>query len=92
MTETIAAAAVLHEGVIYSKPRPHRHHHILHEHVVTDEKGNILRGKLLGGRQGFVTDTGRFVDRREACEIAREANQIVQKHGPDDVLFSEDMW
>lgn len=42
--------------------------------------------------QGFVTSEGRFVDRREALKIAREAAQIVAKTEPANRLFSEDLW
>ena len=38
--------------------------------------------------QGFVTDTGEFVDRKEAGRIAFEAGQIDK---PRDFLFSEDI-
>lgn len=42
--------------------------------------------------QGFMTSTGRWVDREEGCKIARAAGQIRHKTGPDNILFSEDMW
>ena len=42
--------------------------------------------------QGFMTDKGRFVDRLEACKIAKSAGQIINKTGPEDDLFSEDLW
>lgn len=38
--------------------------------------------------QGFVTDTGEFVDRKEAGRIAFEAGQI---NKPTDCLFSENL-
>ncbi len=44
-----------------------------------------------GEIQGFMTDTGRFVDRKEAMVIARAAGQLlapVEK----DYLLSEDVW
>ena len=43
--------------------------------------------------QGFLTDTCRFVDRREAKKIAVKANQlIVPIEDTYDELFSEDVW
>lgn len=42
--------------------------------------------------QGFVTNTGRFVDRVAGLAIAKSAGQIVEKHGSERILFSEDMW
>ena len=38
--------------------------------------------------QGFVTDTGEFVDRRKAAEIAHKAGQTKKLESP---LFSEDL-
>lgn len=42
--------------------------------------------------QGFVTSHKRFVDRFEALEIAKSANQIVHKHGNPTQLYSEDLF
>jgi hypothetical protein len=42
--------------------------------------------------QGFITNTGRFVDRFEAFLIAEAAQQIKIKPGPANELFSEDVW
>lgn len=39
--------------------------------------------------QGFLTDEGRFVQRRQAARIARAAKQVDRDN---DYLFSEDMW
>lgn len=44
--------------------------------------------KPITGEQGFVTNTGRFVSRKEAAEIAFKAGQIKE---PKDALFSEDV-
>lgn len=40
------------------------------------------------GEQGFVTDTGKFVDRMKAADIAFSAGQISR---PKGCLFSEDL-
>lgn len=42
--------------------------------------------------QGFLTSKCRFVDRKEALKIAEFNNQIVQKHGLKDELYSEDIF
>lgn len=39
--------------------------------------------------QGFLTNTNRFVDRKEAAEIALSAQQISK---PTKLLFSEDLY
>jgi hypothetical protein len=52
----------------------------------------VERVQKVVGDQGFVTSTGRFVDRKEAGRIAIAAGQITalkfQKHD----LFSEELW
>ena len=42
--------------------------------------------------QGFITNTGRFVDRRTAFEIAKQANQIECITKDNNVLISEDLY
>jgi len=85
--ETISAAAIKAGDLVISVPQPGRHHHVLHE---MDRLGldAIVHGKL----QGFITSSGRFVDREEGCRLAEAAGQIRHKTGPADVLFSECMW
>lgn len=73
--------------LIVTSPQPGRHHTAIHGlHALTGHKTSA------DDEQGFVTSDGVFVDRKEGCRIARAAGQIVTKHGPDDVLYSEDMW
>lgn len=47
--------------------------------------------RVTSDMQGFLTSEGRFVDRREAMEIAKKAKQLrcVPKR---DYLMSEDLW
>lgn len=41
-------------------------------------------------QQGFITNKGRFVDRKEALEIAKQNNQIKFDIGyPPEELYSE---
>lgn len=77
--ETITHVAIMTPHGIRSLEKPNRHHNLF-----------ATYGKL-EGTQGFLTNTGRFVDREEAWFIAREAGQlkIVHKSG---FLFSEDVW
>lgn len=85
--ETIERVAIRHDGIVYSLPRPARHCHV-----------TWMMGEQLGlgpetmHDQGFVTSTGRYVSREEACIIARQAGQIKNKTCPEHVLFSEDVW
>lgn len=86
--ERIAAAACKVEGMTCSMPPPHRHHHVMKAIWNMNRK----LGAVPPSGQGFITNTGRFVGREEACIIARNAGQILEKTGPSDVLFSEDLW
>ena len=49
---------------------------------------------LLDWEQGFLTNKGRFVDRKEAMEIAKTQNQVIRLSGSpnSDILFSEDLY
>ena len=42
--------------------------------------------------QGFMTNFGRYVDRREAFKIAQRENQIKEKHMNNEILISEDLY
>lgn len=85
-TRRIVAAAILQDGVVYSVSRPGRHHNVIrmmYESGNPQEEGHV---------QGFVTNEGIFVDRKDAYIIARDAGQILDKTFPSDTLFSEDVW
>lgn len=84
--ETIEAAAIRVEGTVYSVPRPGRHHDVFK--VMPRQH---LRSSHIDG-QGFVTSTGRFVDRKEAAVIARAAGQLIREPTPHYMLTSEDVW
>lgn len=87
MTERIVSAAI-YLGAIISLPRPARHGCIIASMDTIMGIDGIL---AYPDRQGFITDTGRFVNRVEAFGIAWRAGQIVSgSNGPG--LFSEDLW
>lgn len=88
MTERIVAAALRYRRVTYSVPPPGRHHSVMR---LMSEKG---LGTEAMHNQGFVTSTGRFVNRCEAFKIATEAGQIIKKTGNPNSqdLYSEDVW
>lgn len=50
------------------------------------------REYLKNYEDGFVTSRNRFVGRVTALRIAREAGQIVKKHGDPNILYSEDIF
>lgn len=71
-------------------PAPARHHHVLHQLWPLK-----LDGERIDSGQGFVTDTGRYVDREEAWQIAEAAGQLLPRaptDGRGGTLYSEDLW
>lgn len=90
-SETIVAAALEIEGMTFSLPQPARHGHL---HMVCHTLG-LPTDLYLRGTQGFLTNTGRFVNRVMAKHIAHRAGQpqmrpLEDRHQRD--LFSEDLW
>jgi len=84
--ERIETAAIQYLELVFTMPRPNRHHNILHK--MTD----LGMTKAAHEFQGFFTSFGRYVDRVEGLKIAIEANQIKTKNGNPEVLYSEDIW
>ena len=54
------------------------------------EERERLAEQIAGKNQGFLTSTGRFVDRHHAATIARRSGQLPSDVGRD--LFSEDLY
>ncbi|HVJ31591.1 MAG TPA: hypothetical protein VND94_00625 [Terriglobia bacterium] len=85
--ERIARVAIrTPDGYVWGKEQPMRHHDLIHD---LSEEGYSAADV---SDQGFMTDSGRFVDRSEGLRIAIEAGQIVKKNGNENELYSEDMW
>ena len=84
----IAQAAVRRrsDGKVWTLPRPARHGDVLR--IVYKEVSGPILSRY---EQGFTTNFGDFVGRREAFLIATEAQQLIS---PDahDILFTEDLW
>lgn len=53
------------------------------------QEDSLTRCKTI---QGFITNKGRFVDRKEAFQIALAAGQIDESAGVGGELFSEDLY
>jgi len=93
--ETIHQAAILREGEIWTLPRPARHHNILWAmHDVDHNTNPSERPKIIEakGEQGFITKTGRFVDRVMAFDMAVGAGQLIREPCAAPKLYSEDLW
>lgn len=89
MDEIIIAVAFKWHGLIISMPKPARHHHVIMEAFQLGLPREIGFVK----NQGFITNTGRFVNRTEGFKVARKANQI-KNDAPNltECLLSEDLW
>lgn len=72
-----------HQNDIHPIEIGYRHHDIFIRF-----KGEVSREPE---DQGFYTSFGRFVDRYEACKIAKEAGQI-EVDDENTVLYSEDLY
>ena len=53
------------------------------------QEDSLTRCKTI---QGFITNKGRFVNRKEAFKIALDAGQIDETNGVNRELFSEDLY
>lgn len=86
--EHIVAAAVQIEGITISLPQPARHSTVL---ACVSYTLDLKPGREV---QGFLTSTGRFVNRIQARHIADIAGQKPGRSGGRDnpELFSEDLW
>ena len=83
----IIGVALRHEnGLVLFMKQPARHHDIIHRQYE-------LTGKTVGGsyEQGFMTDTGEFLDRKTAWFHAWKTGQLLtEEYYPN--LFSEELW
>jgi len=85
--ETIVAAAIRSGDRTWSLPAPARHCDVIR---VVRRDVNTTPLDVCCHNQGFLTSADRFVDRREAEDIARLAGQVTHLVG--SVLTSEDLW
>jgi hypothetical protein len=85
--EEIACASIKFADIgVLSLPAPARHHHVMWSRLL------FMGTPMHNCVQGFLTTSGRFVDRAEGLRIAEKRGQIVEKHGNEGELYSEDMW
>lgn len=89
-SECILMAACRHSktGQIWAVERPGRHHHVLWAMDIM----KVAQSDLSGDQEGFLTNWGRFVDRRAAALIASAAGQLLDKQTTPVQLYSEDLW
>lgn len=78
--KVICCAVKLKTGVIISMAPPSTHQ------IILDKTG------ARSGERGFMTSTGRFVNRREALIVAVKAGQVHGIFDGLDELYGEDLW
>jgi hypothetical protein len=83
--QQITSVAIKIDDKIYILPRPARHNDVIRYLVENGFQPPIK------GVQGFITNTGEFVDRKQGKIIATKANQLIKETHPT-MLFSEDLW
>ena len=95
----IVAAAIRLNAVTLSMPAPARHHDILRQiNGLYEPSHERPDWTYEVETQGFITDKGVFMDRREAFAHTNECGQGQPRRrpGPEnyqgDELFSEDLW
>lgn len=81
----ITLAAIEKDGVIYVGAQGQRHNHIL------CDKSRPF-GFLKMGVQGFVDETGKFYNRRDAARHAFECGQLPNDKVCPETVLSEDLW
>ena len=88
--ERIIAAAISIEGMTLSLPLPARHGQVLHAAINMHLADHMIHAAT----QGFLTSTGRFVNRVQAKQIAHLAGQPQMRPESERTkdLYSEDLW
>lgn len=90
MKEQIVGVAIIFKGDVYVDDRPNRHHHVICR--VSKLHGGI-NGEHL---EGFWTDNGRYLSRKQAMKLAIDNGQLKRSSNPlhyqGDELYSEDLW
>mgnify|MGYP000851114951 CR=1 FL=1 len=85
----ITHVAIEYAGRVWSLPAPNRHHNVIR--MIAKETGDGIRGP---DTQGFLDETGRFLGRVGAFQLASDNGQLQRKPGGygGRELFSEGLW
>lgn len=87
----ITHVAVKFDGITYALPKPNRHHHVLR--MLFEQLGHGINGPH---SEGFLDETGHYMNRRNAFDHATRNGQVLPRTKPGcyqgDELFSEDLW
>ena len=82
----ITGVAILIGKTVWALPAPKRHHDVIRM-VAADLK--LM--KPVKGIQGFVSDSGEFLDRVQARALVVSNGQCAEPENSRE-LFSEDLW
>lgn len=86
----ITHVAVRFNDRVFSLPKPNRHHHVLWKIIA--ETG-VTSVDVRDDDQGFLDETGQYLDRRKALARARSTGQVKdEREIRMGMLFSEDVW
>jgi hypothetical protein len=83
---SITHVAIMQQDRIYSLPKPNRHADVIRMMIV--EHG--MEGPMTG-IQGFLTEIGGFMNRKDAAKLAVDTRQV-KNLSVEGELFSEDLW
>lgn len=87
----ITHVAIQYEGLVWMLPPPNRHHNVIR--MIAEQNGVGVKGPDV---QGFVCDTGDFLNRRQAFGLAATNGQLKRRPGEKfyqgKELYSEDLW
>lgn len=86
--ERIVAAAIRQDHQTFALPAPARHWNVM-QHMM--ETLGEAYSPPHPADQGFLTSTGRFIQRDEARYLAVITGQV-EKPALDNWLYSEDLW
>lgn len=81
--------AIRFQDKIWSLPRPFRHHHIIGVIINLTHVDSV---DTMGDDQGFLDETGRYLNRKQALVNATMNNQLKDEKLIGGVLTSEDLW
>jgi hypothetical protein len=86
----ITHVAIRFNGVIYSLPKPNRHHDVIRLIVDTTDAATV---DSHGDDQGFLDHTGKYLTRKQALHIAYISGQLREDRPVlHNQLFSENLW
>lgn len=87
---TITHVAIRFQGKLYSLPAPNRHHDVIR--LIASESG-LSHVDARDDDQGFLDSSGRYLRRKPALRVAREAGQLrADREIIGGRLYSENLW